>query len=90
MRDDTRVGHADSECVLTLFHVARVYARSGNANPDLTRKRLWLVHLADGQNVARPALLFIPSRSQNCGPLLIFSCGEAFHLATITHTENSD
>ena len=60
VRDDTRVGHAGSERVLTLLHVARVYARSGNANPHLLRERLWLVHLADGLNVARRALLFIP------------------------------
>ena len=87
VRDDTRVGYADSERVLTLLHVTRVDARSGNTNPHLTRERLWLVHLADGQDVAPRALLFIPCRSHKLwvAPYKLLRVG----LSIVTHPDQS-
>ena len=60
--NDARIGHPDSKRILALFHVARIYAGSGNANPNFTGGRLWLVHLTDGQDISCSALLFIPGR----------------------------
>jgi hypothetical protein len=59
------------------------YYTLGNGNPHLTRERLWLVHLADGQNVARRALLFIPCRSQKLwvAPYKLLRVG--LHLPTV-------
>jgi hypothetical protein len=60
VRNDTWIRQTNAKCILTLFHIARIDPGRHDPDANFTWLRLWLVHLADGENIARSALPFIP------------------------------
>jgi hypothetical protein len=63
VRNDMSIWHSNAKCILTLLHIPRIYPRKGNSNPNFTCEQLRIIHLTDGEDITRSALLFVPSCS---------------------------
>jgi hypothetical protein len=60
MRNDPRIRHAETEGVLTLLDIARVYAGGRDPIADLAGCRSRIRHLANHQYFPRRTLLLVP------------------------------
>src|ERR1700758_1356492 len=61
VRNDAWVRHPDTERILALLDIPGIHAREGDPNANVTRERLRIIDLTDGQDITRSALFFVPS-----------------------------
>src|SRR5262249_28039356 len=69
---DARVRHADAKSILTLLDITWIYTGKCDANPNLARAGMRVVHLTNHKDIAGSTLPFIPGSFHCLEPLLIF------------------
>jgi len=67
VRNDTRIGRADSKSVFAFFYIAGIDTGYCHSNAYLSGEGLRVGHLTDDQNVTRRTLFFIPCRFHDPG-----------------------